>query len=41
MKKNYQEMQLDIVIFDTGDLIRTSSDDNITDMPEFPENFNP
>ena len=36
MKKNYQEMQLDVIFF-TEEIVRTSQNDNVEDMPEFPE----
>ena len=38
MKKNYQEMQL-VVTFFTEEIVRTSQNDNVQEMPEFPEEF--
>ena len=40
MKKNFENIELKVVIFYEEDVIRTSSYDNTTDMPEFPEEFN-
>lgn len=40
MKKNFETIELKIVTFYGEDVIRTSSADNATDMPEFPEEFN-
>ena len=36
MKKTYQEIEL-IVTFFTEEIVRTSQNDNIGEMPEFPE----
>jgi hypothetical protein len=36
MKKTYQEMEL-ILVFLTEEIVRTSQNDNIGEMPEFPE----
>ena len=36
MKKIYQEMEL-ILVFLTEEIVRTSQNDNVEDMPEFPE----
>lgn len=36
MKKIYQEMEL-VVIFFTEEIVRTSQNDNVEDMPDFPE----
>jgi hypothetical protein len=40
MKKIYENIEIG-VIFLTEDVVRTSQNDNVTDMPEFPENFQP
>ena len=39
MKKQYIILELDLVVFDEEDVIRTSQNDNVSDMPEFPETF--
>ena len=36
MKKIYQEMEL-VLIFFTEEIVRTSQNDNVEDMPDFPE----
>ena len=36
MKKKYQEMELVVFLF-TEEIVRTSFNDNVEDMPEFPE----
>ena len=36
MKKTYQEMELVVVLF-AEDIVRTSQNDNVEDMPDFPE----
>ena len=36
MKKIYQEMEL-ILVFLTEEIVRTSQNDNIGEMPDFPE----
>ncbi len=38
MKKTYQKMEL-VFIFLDEDVIRTSQNDNIEDLPDFPEIF--
>ena len=38
MKKTYQEMEL-ILVFLTEEIVRTSQNDNVEDMPDFPEFF--
>ena len=40
MKKNYENIELKIVYLSVEDIVRTSNNDNVSDMPEFPENFN-
>ncbi len=41
MKKNYEDIQVQIVLFDRQDVVRTSQNDNVVDMPDFPEVFEP
>lgn len=36
MKKTYQEMELVVFLF-TEEIVRTSQNDNVEDMPDFPE----
>ena len=38
MKKAYDEIKM-VVVFMTEEVIRTSQNDNVEDMPEFPEFF--
>ena len=38
MKKTYENIEISLV-FLADDVVRTSQNDNVTDMPEFPENF--
>ena len=37
MKKIYENVELELVFFAAEDIVRTSQNDNTTDMPEFPE----
>ena len=39
MKKIFENITLEIVTFYADDVIRTSSYDNVTSVPEFPEEF--
>ena len=39
MKKIYENIELELVFFATEDIVRTSQNDNIIEMPEFPEMF--
>ncbi len=39
MKNTYQEVEL-VVIFFTEEIVRTSQNDNVEDMPDFPEFLN-
>ena len=41
MKKNYQNVKVEVVSFSDDDVIRTSQFDNKTEYPDFPENFTP
>ena len=36
MKKTYQEVDL-VLIFFAEEIVRTSQNDNVEDMPDFPE----
>ena len=38
MKKTYQKIQLVLILF-TEDVVRTSQNDNVEDLPDFPEIF--
>ena len=40
MKKTYQEMELEVVLLSQEDIVRTSQNDNVSDMPDFPEDIN-
>ena len=37
--KQYEQLQLEIILFIAEDVVRTSNDDNQTPMPDFPENW--
>jgi hypothetical protein len=37
MKKIYKNIQLEVVYFQEDDIVRTSSNDNLEEMPDFPE----
>ena len=39
MKKIYENMELKVVFFNEEDIVRTSQNDNVGIMPDFPENF--
>ena len=32
-------IKLEIVLFSNDDIVRTSANDNVTDLPDFPEDF--
>ena len=36
MKKIYKNIQLEVVYFQEDDIVRTSSNDNLEEMPDFP-----
>ena len=38
MKKQYDGIELSLIFLINEDVIRTSQNDNVEDMPEFPEN---
>lgn len=37
--KTYQNLELEVVFFLEEDVIRTSNNDNVGEMPDFPEDF--
>ena len=37
MKRIYEQIQLEVVIFSQEDIIKTSQNDNTAEMPDFPE----
>lgn len=37
MKKIYADIELKIVFFNEEDIVRTSQNDNVENMPDFPE----
>lgn len=37
MKKIYADIELKIVFFNEEDIVRTSQNDNVGNMPDFPE----
>ena len=39
MKNIYENVELEVLFFGEEDVIRTSKNDNTTDMPDFPEDF--
>lgn len=39
MNKKFENVELEIVFFSTADIIRTSKNDNVEDLPDFPETF--
>ena len=39
MKKTYENISIDLVFFCEMDIVRTSQNDNIESVPDFPENF--
>ena len=39
MKRNYENIEIKIVLFSNDDIVRTSQDDNVEPMPDFPEMF--
>ena len=38
MKKTYQKIELVLILF-TEDVVRTSQNDNVENLPDFPEIF--
>ena len=40
MKKTYENIKIKL-IFLAEEIVRTSPNDNVTDLPDFPENFTP
>ena len=39
MKKQYKKIELEIIFLIEEDVVRTSQNDNVIDMPDFPEEF--
>ena len=39
MKKIYEKVEMKIIVFLEEDVIKTSQNDNLESMPEFPEYF--
>ncbi len=39
MKRKFEILEIEVVFFSQVDVIRTSQNDNLVDLPEFPENF--
>lgn len=39
MKKTYENISIDWVFFYDMDIVRTSQNDNIESVPDFPEDF--
>ncbi len=39
MKSNYENIEIKIILFSNDDIIKTSNDDNVEEMPDFPEMF--
>lgn len=39
MKKTYENISIDLVFFYDMDIVRTSQNDNIESVPDFPEDF--
>lgn len=39
MKMQYENIKLEVLFFSEEDVIRTSQNDNVGEMPEFPEDF--
>ena len=39
MKKVYENITMDLVFFYEEDIVRTSQNDNIESVPDFPEDF--
>lgn len=37
--KLYEKAKLTIIYFDSEDVIKTSQNDNVVDVPDFPEQF--
>ena len=39
MKMQYENIKLEVLFFSEEDVIRTSQNDTVGEMPEFPEDF--
>lgn len=40
MNKKFENVELEIVFFKAEDIVRTSQNDNVVDLPDFDEEFN-
>ena len=41
MKRKYENIEIKLIFLCDDDIIRTSQNDNVQDLPDFPENFEP
>ena len=39
MKKTYERLEISLLSFSEEDIVRTSQNDNVGNMPDFPEDF--
>ncbi len=39
MKKQYEKVKIDVIFFFEEDIVKTSQNDNVGNMPDFPEDF--
>lgn len=39
MKKIYERIEIEPIFLPCEDIVRTSQNDNVSNMPEFPEDF--
>jgi len=39
MKKTYECIEINLLVFPCEDIVRTSQNDNVGEMPDFPEDF--
>ena len=39
MNKKYENIKIEVIFFFEEDIVRTSPNDNGTNLPEFPEDF--
>lgn len=39
MKKTYERLEIALLFFGEEDVIRTSQNDNVSNLPDFPEYF--
>ena len=40
MKRNYENVKLELVLFNDNDFVRTSINDNVSEFPDYPEDIN-